>query len=603
MAKIADYLKPPKARKDEAEKLKQLNEYFREAEFAMSARREKWKKHFKYWINKNMTHRPAYKSNLRVNYCFVITQVKIPVMTQNRPVVSFISYDKGEQAEASADIYSKLVGNALWNKLKMQKKLSNNCWNSSIYDIAWWKIGWDPGADGGIGEVFVSAVDPFKILPDPHASDRDSLRYIIHMEPYSVSELKAQYPKFADRIKPDKQISSILYEERKWEDRDPSAGGIVDGETKFAVQRAYKKEFWITAKGCWEMEDDDKGVPKMKYPDGKVVVMIGDFIVDEFPHPYSHGELPFVPQIMNEVGNDLYGMGDIEQIIPMQDGLNHAYQQIDDIVTTTANLGYTAHPDLGIENIRKLKKDLGVPGAIKVVPPELFKQDEAPQIPAYLMKRIEDLVQRIMDVSGVNEILMGSGRVTHRTFRGIERLFEAGTSRIGKSIQHMEGTVRGVAFQMGEIVKQFYTEPRVFTIIGGEGQLAGTLDILPADLQSKMEASVDSGATLPRDKQSRADLVFNLLSNQVFQMALAPDPAAKQVAKIVLDAVEFPGRESLLMGGAALGGEMPPQTQPQTGAPPPQLGPPPMPTEVEEMAAAAGMSVDELLATINQLQV
>jgi len=35
---------------------------------------------------------------------------------------------------------------------------------------------------------------------------------------------------------------------------------------------------------------------------------------------------------------------------------------------------------------------------------------------------------------------------------------------------------------------------------------------------------------------------------------------------------------------------------------PPQIGPPAMPTEVEEMAAAAGMSVDELMATINQLQ-
>jgi hypothetical protein len=232
----------------------------------------------------------------------------------------------------------------------------------------------------------------------------------------------------------------------------------------------------------------------------------------------------------------------------------------------------------------------------------MFKQDDPPKIPAFLQNRVEDLVQRIMDVSGINEILMGSGRVTHRTFRGIERLFEAGTSRIGKSIQHMERSLKEVAFLMGEMARQYYTEPRVFTIIGGNGQVAGVLTVGPEMLQGKFEASVDSGATLPRDKQSRADLALNLYQAGVLQMALSPDPSQKMIAKTVLDTVEFPGREALLMAPPQQMQEQVPG-QPPLGLPPPEGGAleQNLPPEVEEMAAAAGMSPDELLQAINQL--
>ena len=255
-----------------------------------------------------------------------------------------------------------------------------------------------------------------------------------------------------------------------------------------------------------------------------------------------------------------------------------------------------------------------------MAPLDKLKADTPPQVPQYLISRIQDLIQRIYEITGINEIMQGSGRVTHRTARGIERLFEAGSTRIGKSIQYYEKALKEVALQKAELAMEFYTEDRIHAIIGGNGMIAGVIQTKPGQLKGKYEVSIDSGAALPRDKQSKADLVFNLADKQVFQMALSPDPIAKQVAKVVLDAVEFPGREELLNF------QMPPQappllpTAPQgapgvlpPGSPPPVAGQGMMPPgpgggagaanpmmAILEMAAAAGMPPEQFIQMLMQ---
>jgi hypothetical protein len=327
---------------------------------------------------------------------------------------------------------------------------------------------------------------------------------------------------------------------------------------------------------------------------------------------------------MNLVGNEFEGMGDIEQIISLQDALNHAYQQVDEIGTKTANIGWTVDPGIGVPAIQKLVANIDKPGAIKIIPPGLLKPDEAPQLPAYLVRRIEDIVQRIMDVSGISEILMGSGRVTHRTARGIERLFEAGSSRIGQSIQFNEESVGEVAKMMAQTVVQFYKSHRLLPIFDDQGKISETLEIDGESFDATFEASIDSGAALPRDKQSRADLVFGLQKMGVFEMALSPDPVTKEIARVILDAVEFPGREKLLRSAVAQQ-QPPPQPLPPVGAAPTGVsgipGPPPpgmsgpampggapiapgvppgagFPPEVIQMAQAAGMTPEELVMQI-----
>jgi len=616
---------------DEREILRHLKKLYREGLNATKSRRDKWKYQYKYWVNAMLSaRRPRYKSDLRVNYAWVTTEVKLPYMTQNMPRVNFISFNPN--GEDRAEHMSRLVGNALWHKLEINYISEDVCWDAMVYDAGFYKVGWDTGSEDGDGEVFVSSIEPFKILPDPYTKKLQKGRFVIHVEPYAVDELQAQYPKYADRIGPDKEISQILFEERKFSDRKPTVlSGVVTEDTKFEVERAFKKEYWLAPRLCDQsiMEDveEEQQISQVdpvtgqnvthvektvnqrpKYAKGRVITTLNDAaIVDDKPHPYDHGKFPFVKQIMHKIGNEFWGIGDIEQLIPLQDALNHAYQQLDDIIAHVSNIGWTADPSLGKANINKLAEKLMIPGALKVAPLDKLRADVPPVVPQYLINRITDLVQRIYEITGINEIMQGSGRVTHRTARGIERLFEAGSTRIGKSIQYYEKALKEVALQMADLVKEFYTEDRIHAVIGGNGQIAGVLQTEPDQLQGKFEVSIDSGAALPRDKQSKADLVFHLADMQVFQMAMSGDPIAKQTAKVILDAVEFPGREELLnfQPPPQAPPSFPPQTEapgvPNTGTPPPVPAPAPAPAPggenplagIIEMAAAAGIPPEQ----------
>jgi hypothetical protein len=649
--------------------LKRLKEYYDEAKKAIEPRHKKWKEQYSYFINTVIPKdRPYYKSDVRINYCNVVPNTKLPILTQNKPTVNFISFEQTDEANQRADIMSKLIGNALWNKLNIQDELDDTTLASSLYDGGIWKVGWDPSAEQGIGEVFANSLDVFKFLPDPQAKTVQDARYIIHIEPRTVKSLKRQYPDYASQISFDKGISDILYEDRATADRSTSVE-YVTSTTKFKNERAYIKEYWTapTEEDLTIMEKvgekqeqvteqmvDDNGQPVVdpttgqpqmrtsvkvtdvmapKYRGGRVITTINDqIIIDDKPNPYNHMKKPFVVQKMNRIPADFWGMGDIEQIIPLQNFLNHMFELCDDNATKTANVGYTLDPDMGKEAINKVVAKLDKPGSAKIAKAGQITPDVPPQMPNYIFNLINIAISQIGIVSGITEILQGRD-AKHRTARGLERIFEAAISRIGQSTRLMENAITEVALLMAEVCKQFYNEPRQFALIGTAGPI-GAMSVNEGDLAGEYDVSIDSGASLPKDKQSKADLMFELLQNHIFDMALSQDPIQKEIATTVLNTVEWPGREKLLnwqapvqaspvppsIGAPASGAGapplppggpqgMPPQLlqqlmaarggAPQTPPQPPQM-PPQASQAIQEMAQAAGVSPQQLVAMLSQ---
>ena len=575
--------------------LQKCQTYWREGIGAMEHRRKKWKDNYSWWNNRQLAkNRPLFKSDARINYCWVVTSVKIPVLTQNQPTCTFIPYGDSEEEQAAAELRSKVVGNALWNKLEILDQYQDVCFHSSLYDAGVYKVFWDPD-EGPTGEIGVVSLEPFKFIPDPMARKTDDMRYCVHVEPYAVSALKVKYPEFANRISAEGQISSILFEERKFADNKPTTESYSH-DTQFQIERAHLKEFWLTSDAFLaeteeEYKDEDgkkQKRKKNKYPNGLIVTMINDnLIVDvkKNPYPWKFG---FVPACMNKVGGEFWGKGDIEQIIPIQRSLNHITQQLDDIMNTVANVGWTVDPRVGDETIRKLVRALQEPGSVKPVLPDQLRADDPPQVPAVLVRMQQEYIQRIFDISGISDILQGSGRVTHRTARGIERLFEAATSRIGQSVQNHELALKKVFAMMGDLAEMFYKEDRMFALFGGSGQMEGSLPVPTGSLKGEFEVSIDSGATLPQDKKSRAELTLELNNAGILEMAAIGDPAHKEIARVVLEAVEFPKRERLLA------------IQP----PPPELPPEPMeeqiPPEAMMMAQETGIPPEALQAIVEQ---
>jgi len=597
---------------EKAKDIKMCQDYFQESNNALKDRRDKWKNHYSYWCNTKLSEkRPYFKSTTRVNYCWITTQVKVPIVMASNPTVAFVPFIKDPPHEENARKLSKIVGQYLYNKLNLRRKMIDAILNSQIYDAGFWKIGFNPNMPAGkaTGEVFVTAIDPFKIFPDPLATSFDNARYVGHVEIYPVSTMQGQYPEFKDYIHADPSISEIIYEDRKWQDRRPRVTVLSD-ETKIGIERAYKTEWWISSKECDPGIKGEDGQPK--YSNGRVITLINDkIIVDDRPYPYKHGNPPYVKFESNVVPNEFWSMGDIEQIIPLQDTLNHRVQQLEDIANKTANLGWTVHPKAGKKAIDNLKKFGMKCGLLKIMPPDMIKPDEVIQAPQYLFEEVKQLVILIERVTGISDVMQGRGDVRQRTARGIERLFEAGSARIGLSIKLFEDSFKDAAYQIGSLVRQYYTEDREINITGGSEVLQESFVIKPENLEEEMEVSIDSAAALPKDKQSRAELVFTLLKNHIFEIAMADDPKMKMIGKIVLDAVEFPNREAILnftpdqltKAFPSMGNQLNMQSG-QPGQPQAQMpefagmGMPVLNSALEELAAAAQVSPEEMVEMI-----
>ena len=577
---------------------KQCQDYFQESNSALKDRREKWKRHYNYWCNTKLSEtRPKYKSTTRVNYCWITTQVKVPIIMASNPTINYIPYVKEPDNEENARKLSKIVGQYLYNKLKMRKKIINVILDSEIYDAGFLKIGFDKNRD----ELFVTLLDPFKLFPDPFATEFDNSRYVGHAEIYPVNSLQKRFGKFKEQIKADPSISEIIYEERKWHDRQPRVI-IASDDMKIGTERAFLKEWWVSPNECDLDVKTEKNESEFK--NGMLVTMINDeLVVDVKPYPYKHGKPPYVKFISNSIPNEFWAMGDIEQIIPLQDTLNHRIQQLEDIANKCANLGFTVDPKVGRKAIENLVKNGLKIGLLKVLPPGMLKQDDMPQVPQFLFEEVKQIIILIERVTGIQDVMQGRGDVRQRTARGIERLYEAGISRIELSVKLFEESYKEVAYQMGSLVQQYYKEARRINIAGGTDTISESFEITPEKLQEEVEVSIDSAAALPQDKKSRAELGFTLLQNHIFELAMSDDPKMKMIAKIMLDLVEFPNREALLhFQPQNLLSKYPDMALNMQGnAQMPQFaGMPAMNAPLQELASAANMPPEEMARLIEQ---
>lgn len=511
---------------DNKQLLSKLNKFFEESYGLYQGKFDKWKGFYKRYKNELVVKRLKYKSVVRKNYCYLIPAIKIPILVQNNPTVNYLPYDSTK--DETARLFSKFVGQYLWSKLKVQDELLQAIMSASIYDYGLIKLGYNKSKKS----AFVKAIDVFKVLIDPIATSFDNARYVIYNDVIPIDYLKSRFPEYKDQITPDLTLSKYINEERKY-------SHTVNANTKLVSERASVKEYWV--------RDDvigEKGNGK-----GWFITVINDsLIVRKEPSPYKHGKPPYVLFKLSVLPNEFGGMGDIEQIIPLQDGLNHLYQMADDITTRISNVGWQVDPSVGKKIIKQLVKTLPIPGGLKVVPLNALKQDTIPQFPTYLFNLIQFYERSIETISGITDVMQGRGDVRHRTAHGLEILYETGTSRITLSRKLVDNSLKELAYMLGSVVQQFYNNKDKFAIVGNRGLSREILEVNPAEMPDNFEITIDSGIAMPQDKSSRAETLMSLADKGILQMAMSQDPIQKAVSYVILQQLDIPFKDALISG-------------------------------------------------------
>ena len=233
---------------------------------------------------------------------------------------------------------------------------------------------------------------------------------------------------------------------------------------------------------------------------GKVLYQ-GDF-------PYEHGELPFAKFGGLKIPGSTYDASLLFQLIPLQKELNKTISQI----VEYKNL--TLRPQM-ISPVNALRtRPTSKPG--QVIEYEWRPGMPAPawrelnNIPQYVFTHIDQVLQRLNDVSGQHEASQGRTPTGARSGDMLSLLLERDDSRMGLMIKDMERAMSRAYRQMLRLAQQFYTESRTLEIRGSAGILE-TKVFAAADLAGAKDIRLSPGTMIPKSKAFQADELRMLL--------------------------------------------------------------------------------------------
>lgn len=333
----------------------------------------------------------------------------------------------------------------VWYRNKMTAKLDRAERDRLNLGNVVWKVFWDKDAMGGMGMPAIVPLGPDCFFPDPKITDSDYLQdadYVIQTSWYSRRKLIQMFGKKAQLV----QVNS-------GEGYDPRIFGedTSVGSDEVSRDQACLYEYW---------ERNDEGKLRLVYCTKDVVLLDSD--EDPSIIPEEGNKYPFVLMVGYKCNGRLWGKGDTEQLIPIQNIIN----DLDDQIRMNARLMGNAQIVVGVNSGIKIKKWTNKPGLkIPAKDHNAWQVVQPPYIPAYINERREKAFYESELVSGRSEVVEGRRSGSLRAASAILALQEAGSRRANHKKLMLQEGFRQVLELVLDYVKEFMTTEQAFDIL------------------------------------------------------------------------------------------------------------------------------------------
>ena len=441
---------------------------------------KRWQENYDFFVGKQWSNRrPRYRASEVINICWATIQTVVPIVTDNRPQVSYLPTEPTDQI--FTDTLNEL-NEYNWNCYNWNNTLTDGVIDSCIYDAAHFSVTWNPELQKGIGDIEFKVLDPFYCYPDPVAEDVNSTnsRFFIYAEPVTVGELKRQYP--------DKDIHGdlgTLYSQKTRDVEQPITYRSPDNQSYNAgrpgsgTSQRYVSDMVLKIH-CWmkddtteeiEMETELNGekqyATKLKFPKGRYVVVANNKVLIDVANPYEDGKFPFVRLVNYSLPREYWGMGEIDQLKGLQRLLNSTVSSIADTMKMSSNpvwlVGSAANMDT--ENITNEPGLIMEAGDINQV-----RRVGGEQLPPYLMQMVETIRSLTDLVSGVHDSSRGATQPGVTSGLMLEGFIEAAQTRIRLKNRNLDKAIHEIGWLMLSRIMQFYTSPRIYRITNKQQQ-------------------------------------------------------------------------------------------------------------------------------------
>lgn len=527
-ARPVDYQNQPIVRPDgttlelSPEELEIQQDIFEKYRAAKKYRRnydKDWEKWYKLYAGQHWdAARPDWKSTPVVNFIFSTIETIIPIMTDSSPewVVA-----PQEPSDASIAEVLEAILKKIWVKNDMDLKLPIILRNVMKYGTGFAKVWWkEPEIEGKLGDVEISVVDPRHVFPSPGAMEVNDASYFIYAANMSINQIEAMYPEAKGRI-----VGGIWEEDLTVNKTITSQSGSGTSAVVGPVQSSSNLTDGTGSSASTSWAANDSGgrpiqdrsklatlVECWHKKDGRawLTVCANGIVLRNEESPFKHNLFPFVKFVDYAIPSSFWGMGEIQQLERLQDFINKRRGQTQDILRITANPPLIADANSGIN-----------PKAMTTRPGTIIYKNPGtqvnwlvpPQLPSALFE-VQQMDKADFDaVSGVLDVTQGRKPKGIEAASAINELQEAAQTRMRLKVRNMEGSLRQLGHICVPLVQQFYNDPRVIRLVGGNPREPNFLYINQEIVDKRgiavrihdisageFDVSIGVGSTLPVDK-------------------------------------------------------------------------------------------------------
>ena len=419
------------------------------------------------------------------------------------------------------DVYS----DAIWQKLKT---------GTGVY-----KVTWDADKLGGLGDVAIHAVDLLNLFWEPGVKDIQESRYLFHTALRDNDLLSERWPQLRGALK----ANSFAATRFLYDDAVPTDG-------KSTVIDCYYKK--------WE-----GGRQVLHY-----VQYVGDTLLysseNEGAPLYEHGRYPFVFDALFPVEGSPCGYGFVDLCKNAQTAIDLMDSAFIRNTMVGAMPRYFKRQDAGVneEELLDLSRPLvAVDGnlgddALKII-------DFRPLSGNYIEYQRER-IRELRETSGNTETSTGNiaqGVTAAAAIAALQEASGKGSRDSAKTSYRAYGEIVELVI---ELIRQFYTLPRRFRILGKDGAQE-FISYSNAALRPRSQgtlAGVELGLRAPqfdievkaRKASSYTQLSQNELALQFFNLGFF-DPSQADQTLLCLEMMDFDGKEALVGRIRRLAGE------------------------------------------------
>lgn len=334
-----------------------------------------------------------------------------------------------------------------------EKAYDESCWDTLISGVDVQGVFWDASKVNGLGDITIKNVDVLNLFWEPGCTDLQKSANVFHTELRDAELLVEEYPQLKDA---GSVTGTTGITARYLNDEN-----IDDSKKALVVDWYYKRKI-----------DGRTVLHYCKFCAGKVL-----FASENEPEYaengfYNHGRYPFVVGSLFPIKDSLGGFGYVDVMKSPQIYIDKLDQALLKNTVIGARPRWFVRNDgmVNEEEYADMSKDF-VHFTGSGNPADSIFSIQPPAMNAYAITLRTNKIDEIKETSGNSDFAQGSAAGGITAASAIAALQEAGSKLSRDMIKERYRTYREVVTLCIELIRQFYTFPRMFRITGQRGNM------------------------------------------------------------------------------------------------------------------------------------